>query len=101
LFAQSLLTGYLAEFFRNKQVLEEDLDYLLSQNDTQGAQDKQQEIDESVKSGYLYALGLVPLALTFAILRGNAVFLAYKMGMMCRIMTTGAIYQKVCTHLNP
>ena len=92
------MTGYLAEFFHNKQVLEEELNYLLSQfeNETQGIQDKQQEIDESVRNGYLYAFALVPLSFTFAILRGNSFFLANKMGMMCRIITTGAIYEKVC-----
>ena len=90
-----MVIGYLAEFFRNKQVLEVDLNYLLSQNDTMATQDKQEEIDESVRNGYLYALLLVPLTFAFAISRANSFFLANKMGMMCRIMTTGAIYQKV------
>lgn len=100
LFAQSVITGYLAEFFRDKQVLEEDHDYLLSQNDTEGAQAKQEKIDESVRNGYLYALALVPLTFLFAILRANTFFLGNKMGMMCRIITTGAIYQKVSTYVH-
>ena len=96
MFAQYLVTGYLAEFFQNKQVLDADLNYLLSQNDTLGALVKQKEIDESVRNGYFYAVALVPLVFMFTILRANAYFLGGRMGMMCRIMTTGAIYQKVC-----
>lgn len=95
LFGQTLIIGHLAEFFRNKQVLDEDLDYLRSQNDTEGANAKQEEINESVRNGYIYALALVPLSFTFAISRANSFFLGNKMGMMCRIITTGAIYEKV------
>ena len=94
-----MVTGYLAEFFRDKQVLEEDLNYLLSRNDTQAAQDKQEEIDESVRNGYLYASALVPLTFVYAILRANTFFMANKMGMMCRVITTGAIYQKVSVYI--
>ena len=79
-------------------MLEADLNYLLSQNDTLGAQAKQEEIDKSVRNGYLYASALVPLVFVFAILRANTFFLAGRIGMMCRIMTTGAIYQKVCMY---
>ena len=89
------MTGYLAEFFRDKQLLEEDLGSLHLQNDTFGVQAKQREIDETVQNGYLYALFLVPLVFFFAINRANSFFLACKMGMTCRIMTTAAIYEKV------
>ena len=99
MFGQSVVTGYLAEFFRDKQVLEEDLNYLLLQNDTRAAQDKQEEIDESVRNGYLYALALVPLTFIYAIIRANTFFMANKMGMMCRVICTGAIYQKVSVNI--
>jgi len=89
------VTGYLAEFFREKQILEEDLESLRLQNDTLGVQSKQREIDDVVRNGYLYALCLVPVVFFFAVNRANTFFLAYKMGMKCRIMTTGAIYEKV------
>ena len=99
-----MATGYLAEFFRDKQVLEEDLRSLRLQNDTFGVQAKQRDIDETVQNGYLYALSLVPLVFFYAVSRANTFFLAYKMGMMCRIITTGAIYEKVsfmcCTSCN-
>jgi len=92
---QSVVTGYLAEFFRDKQLLEEDLRSLHLQNDTFGVQAKQREIDETTRNGYLYALSLVPIVFLFAVNRAQTFFLAYKMGMTCRIMTTGAIYEKV------
>ena len=85
-----MVTGYLAEFFCNKQVLEEDLNYLLSQNETLGVQAKQQEVDESVRNGYLYASALVPLSFAFALSRAHTFFLTNKMGMMYRIITTGS-----------
>jgi len=94
-FGQSVVTGYLAEFFRDKQLLEEDLESLHLQNDTFRVQAKQREIDETVLNGYLYALFLVPLVFFFAVIKANTFFLAYKMGMTCRIMTTAAIYEKV------
>ena len=94
-----MVTGYLAEFFRDKQVLEEDLNYLISQNDTQAAQDKQEKIDESMRNGYLYALALVPLTFVYAISQANTFFMANKMGMMCRVISTGAIYHKVSVYI--
>ena len=68
-------------------MLEEDLNYLLSQNETLDVQAKQQETDESVRNGYLYALALVLLSFALTMSQAYTFFLANRMGMMCRIIT--------------
>jgi len=56
---------------------------------------KQEEIDDATRDAYLYAAGMVIIMVCVGITHAWAYYFAQNMGMQIRIITTGAIYNKV------
>ena len=94
--AQALLVGYLSQFFCEKSSLEEELSLLKSSNESDELiHSKQEEIDVTTRNAYLYATGMLVAALIVAVLHAWSFYLSHKIGMICRLILTGAIYTKV------
>lgn len=92
---QALLVGHLSQYFCEKNSLEEELEMLKDSDKFELIQSKQEEIDTATRNAYLYAAGMLSASLTVAILHAWIFYLSHKIGMMCRIILTGAIYTKV------
>lgn len=94
--AQALLVGYLSQFFCEKNSLDEELSMLRDNNESDKViHSKEEEIDVAIRNAYLYAAGMLVAAVTLAILHAWNFYLAHKIGMICRLILTGAIYTKV------
>ena len=79
-----------------KRTLEDQLTLLRnmsSRNDS--ITSKLEEIDDATRDAYLYATGMVVIMVCTGITHAWAYYLAQNMGMQMRIITTGAIYNKV------
>lgn len=68
---------------------------LRSSNETELIHSKQEEIGMATRNAYLYATGMLLASLTVAFLHAWNFYLSHKIGMICRIILTGAIYTKV------
>ena len=90
---QALLVGYLSQYFCERNSLEEELTTL--NNESQLIHSKQEEIDMATRNAYLYATGMLSASLIVAMMHAWNFYLSHKIGMMCRIILTGAIYAKV------
>ena len=95
---QSFLVGYLSEYFCTKQILEEELSELRSNNLSDIAS-KQEEIDIATRDAYLYATGIIIVVVTVTFVHVWAFYFAQNSGMQMRIITTGAIYHKVTMNI--
>ena len=95
---QSFLVGYLSEYFCTKQILEEELSELRSNNLSDIAS-KQEEIDIATRDAYLYATGIIIVVITVTFVHVWAFYFAQNSGMQMRIITTGAIYHKVAMNI--
>ena len=95
---QSYLVGYLSEYFCTKQILEEELSELRSNNLSDIAS-KQEEIDIATRDAYLYATGIIIVVITVTFVHVWAFYFAQNSGMQMRIITTGAIYHKVAMNI--
>ena len=79
-----------------KRTLEDELTLLRNMSSTDSSiTSKQEEIDDATRDAYLYAVGLIGLMILIGITHAWAFYLAQNMGMQIRIVTTGAIYNKV------
>jgi len=100
----SVLVGYLSQYFCMKRTLEDELTLL--RNVSSGSiPSKQEEIDDATKDAYLYAIGVILVVVTVAVIHAWGYYLAQNTGMQARIIAVGAIYNKVfisckvmCTH---
>ncbi|XP_065919842.1 ATP-binding cassette sub-family C member 4-like isoform X2 [Dysidea avara] len=96
LIGQSILVGYLSEYFCMKRTLEDELTLLRNMSSTNDSiKSKQEEIDDATRDAYLYAVGMIVLMVLIGITHAWAFYLAQNMGMQMRIIATGAIYNKV------
>ncbi|XP_065897574.1 ATP-binding cassette sub-family C member 4-like isoform X2 [Dysidea avara] len=94
---QSILVGYLSQYFCEKNSLEEELSLLRASNNSELV-DQKEDIQTATRNAYLYAAGITVLTF-FSVLLGIWVFYVSQMnGMMCRIVMTMSIYSKCCPH---
>ncbi|XP_065897567.1 ATP-binding cassette sub-family C member 4-like isoform X2 [Dysidea avara] len=92
---QSILVGYLSQYFCEKNSLEEELSLLRASNNSELVDQKEEDIQTATRNAYLYAAGITVLTF-FSVLLGIWVFYVSQMnGMMCRIVMTMSIYSKV------
>ena len=88
--------GYLSEYFCMKRTLEDELTLLKNMSSANDSITfKQEEIDDATRDAYLYAAGMVIVMVCVGIAHAWSSYLAQNMGMQMRIITTGAIYNKV------
>ena len=93
---QGILVGYLSQYFCLKITLEDELTILRNMNSSNDSITfKQEEIDNATRDAYLYALGIILVVLSVAIIHARGFYCAQNAGMQARIITTGAIYNKV------
>jgi len=93
---QSILVGYLSEYFCMKRTLEDELTLLRNMSSTNDSiASKQEEIDDATRDAYLYAVGMIIVAVCLTFAHGWGFHIALNNGMQLRIITTGAIYHKV------
>lgn len=90
---QALFVGYLSQYFCERNSLEEELTILRNKSDL--IHSKQEEIDTATRNAYLYAVGMLSASLIVAMMHAWNFYLSHKIGMMFRIILTGAIYTKV------
>ena len=57
---------------------------------------KQEEIDNVTRNAYLYATGMIVVVVIVTFMHVWTFYFGQNMGMQMRIITTGAIYDKVC-----
>ena len=93
---QALLVGYLSQYFCEKNGLEEELSALRNGNHSELVTLKEEEIKIATRDAYLYALGMIVASCTVAILHTWVFYNLDKIGMIHRVVLTGAIFQKVC-----
>ena len=86
-----VLLGYLSQFFCEKRALEE-LSILKNDNDSEILASEGTAIN---RNAYLYATGLMLVMLCIAVQYTWVYYWSDKIGMMSRIIMTGAIYRKV------
>ena len=92
--------GYLSQYFCTKRTLEDELTLLRNFNSTNDSiTSKQEEIDDATRDAYLYAAGLTVLMVLVGVTHAWGFYFAQNMGMQMRIVTTGAIYNKVLSIL--
>ena len=93
---QSILLGYLSQYFCEKNSLEEELTALRTLNNSELVNLKKEEIQMATRDAYLYAMGMTLLTLCSVFSFTWTFYSAHVLGMMHRIVMTGAIYSKVC-----
>ena len=87
--------GYLSQYFCEKNNLEEQLSALRNGNNSELVALKEEEIQIATRDAYLYALGMIVASYIVALLHTWVYYNIYKIGMIHRIVLTGAIFQKV------
>ena len=92
---QALLVGYLSQYFCEKNGLDEELSALRNSNNSELAALKEEEIKIATRDAYLYALGMIVASCTVAVHHTWVFYNSHKIGMMSRIVMTGAIFKKV------
>ena len=92
---QALLVGYLSQYFCEKKGLDEELSVLRAVNDSRSITAKEKEIEIATRDAYFYAVGMMLASLVVAVVHAWAFYLAHKIGMLGRLIVTGAIYTKV------
>lgn len=68
---------------------------LRNNNESELINMKQDEIDMATRNAYFYAMGMSLATLSLAVVHSWNFYLSHKIGMICRIILTGAIYTKV------
>jgi len=97
LISQSILVGYLSQYFCTKRTLEDELTLLRNMSSANNSiTSKQEEIDDATRDAYLYAVGMILIAICLTFAHGWGFHTALNTGMQLRIATIGAIYHKVC-----
>ena len=91
-----MLVGYLSQYFCEKSGLEEELSILRNGNDSELVTLKEEEIKMATKDAYMYALGMIVSSYCMAVNHTWVFHNLEKIGMIHRIVLTGAIFQKVC-----
>ncbi|XP_065919840.1 ATP-binding cassette sub-family C member 4-like [Dysidea avara] len=95
LISQSVLVGYLSQYFCMKRTLEDELTLLRNMSRTNDSiTSKQEEIDDATRDAYLYAVGMILIVVCLTFVHGWGFHIALNTGMQLRIITTGAIYHK-------
>ena len=92
-----MLVGYLSQYFCEKSSLEEELSILRNSNNTELVTLKQEEIEVATRDAYLYALGMIVVSYYTAVHHTWVFYNSHKIGMMNRIIMTGAIFKKVAS----
>ena len=95
---QSVLVGYLSQYFCEKNSLEEELSSLRASNSSELVDQKEEEIETITRNAYLYAAGITILTFVSVLMFTWAFYFGQVIGMMCRIVLTVTIYSKVCTN---
>ena len=93
---QSILVGYLSQYFCEKNSLEEELSLLRASNNSELVDQKEEDIQTVTRNAYLYAAGITALTFISVLLFTWAFYIGQVIGMMCRIVLSMAIYSKVC-----
>jgi len=88
--------GYLSQYFCEKNSLEEELSILKNDNNSELIGLKEEEIKMATRNAYFYALGMIVASFSTAVHHTWVFYNSNKIGMMHRIVMTGAIFQKVC-----
>ncbi|XP_065897571.1 ATP-binding cassette sub-family C member 4-like [Dysidea avara] len=92
---QSILVGYLSQYFCEKNSLEEELSLLRASNNSELVDQKEEDIQTVTRNAYLYAAGITALTFISVLLFTWAFYIGQVIGMMCRIVLSMAIYSKV------
>ena len=87
--------GYLSQYFCEKNVLEEELSVLRNGSNSELVALKEEEIKTATRDAYLYALGMIVASYAVAVHHTWVFYNSHKIGMMNRIVMTGAIFKKV------
>ena len=88
--------GYLSQYFCEKNTLLKELSTLENSNSSELVALKEEKIKMATRDAYLYALGMIVASYYMAIHHTWVFYISHKLGMMHRIVMTGAIFQKVC-----
>ena len=88
--------GNLAQYFCEKNVLEEELSILKRDNQSD-VDEKEEEIQVATRNAYLYAGGMSLFGFALAITHAWTYYGSNVLGMKHRILLTTAIYDKVGT----
>ena len=96
---QSVLVGYVSQFFCEKKSLEDELSRikLRRHNATQLIASIEEEIETTTRDAYLFATGLIVVTFYVSIHHTWVFYWSQKIGMMSRIAVVGAIFNKVIT----
>ena len=97
--ALPVLLGYLSQFFCEKKALEEELSALKNDNNSGVFVVKENRITTITRNAYFYATGMMLSMLCILIKHTWVYYWSDKVGMMSRILMTGAIYRKVCVSI--
>lgn len=95
---QSILLGYLSQYFCVKNSLEEELSALKTLNNSELVNLKEEEIQVATRDAYLYATGMALLTFFSVFSYTWTFYYAHVLGMMHRVVMIGAIYSKVCMY---
>ena len=93
---QSILLGYLSQYFCEKNSLEEELSALRILNNSELVNLKEEDIQMVTRDAYLYAMGLTLLTLCSVFSFTWTFYYSHVLGMMHRVVMIDAIYSKVC-----
>ena len=96
LMGQSILLGYLSQYFCEKNSLEEELSALRTLNNSVLVGLKEKEMQTATRNAYLYAIGIALLSLCTVFSYTWTFYYSHIIGMMHRVVMIGAIYSKVC-----
>ena len=96
---QSVLLGYLSQYFCKKNSLEEELSAISNLNNSKLVNLKEDEIQLATRDAYLYATGIALLTLCSVFSFTWTFYYAHVLGMMHRIVMISAIYTKVCSYV--
>ena len=92
--------GYLSQYFCEKNSLEEELSALKNGNNSELVALKEEEIRTATRDAYLYAVGMIVASYMVAVNHTWVFYNFDKLGMMLRVVMTGAIFEKVSIRLH-
>ncbi|XP_065902754.1 ATP-binding cassette sub-family C member 4-like isoform X2 [Dysidea avara] len=92
---QSLLVGYLSQYFCEKNSLEEELSIAQKTNDSTLVNALEEEIELATRNAYLFAAGITVFGFVIAVTHAWIFYLSGTAGMKFRVLLTAAIYEKI------
>ena len=87
--------GYVSQYFCEKKSLEDELSKLKAENTSHLIASVEGDIETATRNAYLIAAGLIVVTFYVSLHHTWVFYWSQKIGMMHRIVMTGAIYSKV------